>query len=429
MFELNEAIKRFLHMPKKQIGIILLSVIGLVSIGVAYGLNTSVQSQKRDYDNKYSEKHFYTMADNFVGENELEVTSDSIDLLKKVNNVFVHSKEFDYYMAYAQHIYIEKTDVNPAVLYGYEYGADIDDSAIELKDSETGKVTSYLQVKAFWLDENYIKDYGIRLSEGELFNKNDYDEITSVILGSAYKDKFNVGDKINIDFFYFSGEVIVKGFVEEGTNIYYDSEFISLNNYIIVPMPNGTEMENSWKTLYFMYMKNSGMVVSDKTEKDIQQIINRYEEELGIGNWYYIKEYGDTEVNTMTISLNRVANVVKGIACLVIVTIIIVMVIYYWKTLNLSKPYFSVLILNGCTYKSIRKIMMSESIINMVIGYVLGLAGVWFVNYSFNIHVDKFLFIWLFLAIFVYEFVPLVCMLIIFFRKDLAEYLKEEIVE
>lgn len=430
MFEFYEAINRIVKNPKRNLCIMCLSLIAVLNIAIAYGMNEKVENQNAEYNKKYNEKRYYTLIDNFVGENELEINRESFELLKKINNILCNSKDFEYYMLYNQPIYIQNTEVNDNVLYGYEHGKTYDNSLIQIYDVEKETTEEYLNVKAFWIDEKYNNDYGFSLSEGELFSKEDFkNEDTSIILGSSYKDIFNVGDEINIDFFYFKGKAVIKGFLEEGTNIYYDSTFINMNNYIIVPMPNRCSVSDVWKDVFFMYMKNSGLIVSDKTEKGIQKIINDYMKELNLENCYYIKEYGKTELNTMTISLKKVSNVVKIIALLVVITITIFMIIYYWKIFGLSKNYFAVLLLNGCGYKDLKSILFLENFIMVIISYFVGICTLIFFNNSFNIQTNNVIVAVLFFVILLYQFIPLLIVMNVFFRKDLTEYLKEEVLE
>ena len=429
MFIIKKTLMRLIKNGKQTVILILLGVMGFVCVAVSYSYNRKIDAQENGFLDRYSDKKFYNVLDNFVGDKEMGISKESIGLLKEFNKKLNRSVDFDYYAIYEQPVYLEQADFKENVIYGYENGAKIDGEVISLYNQQLERELNYVYVKAMWLDKNFVRDYGLNLHKGSLFSEDNYKDNYGVILGDAYSGVYDVGDYVNIDYFFFSGRAVVKGFLEKGESIYYDGRLVNLDNYIIVPMPENCDMKNDWLTMGMLYMKNSGTIVSDIREKDIQRLLNSYQDDLGMEDAYYIKEYGDTEITNMTVNVKRVANVMRIIAVMCIVLYTVSFCIYRGRHTMQSKGYFSCLIVCGYSYGDIVKMIFIESLIAVGISYIVGnLVSVFLMNNLGLNGVKSILFINLIIAA-VCIVVSLFCSVFLTLNKNICEYIKEGVVD
>ncbi len=416
--------------------IIVISVISIISTGLFVVINYNASSQVKDYKEVYSERHFCTIMDDFVGDKYYELTKLGVEnKLSQFNNKLINSKYFDYYMMYNQPVYVADYKGSEKNIYGYENKVDVNNDKVILVDKKGVERTS-TNLKGFWIGENVLDDFKLKLLEGEGFSKDDFilkdsNNNISVILGSNYNDIYNVGDKIYISFVFAEREAEIIGFLEEGSNVYYSGDYINLDRYVIMPI--FTNDKYNGKSVFdlkisdFYTLRNSGVVATKLNIEDVKSIVEQYSESAGLANNYYIDEYAETEIKTMGIGLESIGNIIKIIGIISAISNVIIMIVYIIYKINTSKRYFGVLAINGCDKTAICKIMLGEILILLLISLIISAVCVEFFLAFFNIKSIIKSYIAMIIISILPSILPTIYSAVTFFKKDLSEYMKEDI--
>ena len=102
MFIIKKTLMRLIKNGKQTVILILLGVMGFVCVAVSYSYNRKIDAQENGFLDRYSDKKFYNVLDNFVGDKEMGISKESIGLLKEFNKKLNRSVDFDYYAIYEQ---------------------------------------------------------------------------------------------------------------------------------------------------------------------------------------------------------------------------------------------------------------------------------------------------------------------------------------
>lgn len=433
-FEIEETVYTLKNNLKNTILFFIISLIGIGCMGVALILILDTSNQVKRYQEIYEEKHFYSILDDFVGENEFEMQGkDSLVKLRKFLNLLQNSDYFDYYMMYDQSVYVENYKGQEANIYGYEFSANLDSCTIEIpSDNDVSKV--YTDIKGFWIGNNVIRDFGIKIHEGEQFEDNDFilsEEPISVILGSNFADKYKVGDSLYINFVFGEREAKIKGILEEGSNLYYNGKYINLDRNVIMPIFINDEYNGKsvfrFETNQFYTLRNSGLLATKLSAEDVQEIISEYSKEAGFESGYYVTEYDSNSIKTFGLGIKNIKYI---IALLVIVISIFTMIILCSLCLEnnkKSRKYYSILMMNGCSRNQIYMISVYNILFIIFVAYVVGTIAVIIISYVLNMTIAFKIALLLFMGTVIFGFFPLSFSTIAFFRNDLVYYMKEEI--
>jgi len=249
---------------------------------VLYNLNI-LTSRSSSYISGISDKRYYSME---IEEGSTSFIRESKQLQSQISKIVSTIETYPKWKAYS---YAGNSFGLPYDEFGEKVVPEIFEEGYESGKLNTGNPN--LQVlKAFSFTPQVFSSFDMKISEGRLFNEDDYilkeseGESTSVILGAAYKDYFKVGDTIHGWGNTKDMKLHVVGFLEEGT-LFSSPEFvnmITLDRYIIYPMHSKMIMLDHSETVYpgasaLLWMGN--IVVSDMSvdvQKEINAITNTY---------------------------------------------------------------------------------------------------------------------------------------------------------
>ena len=123
-----------------------------------------------------------------------------------------------------------------------EWEEDDKTTEVGLLSNEGGSFHPFDNVKTLIVSSNYLEYFGVKLSEGEYFKKEDYlyeGDYVPVLMGSIYKKYYKIGDEFD-GMFYTTKNTKFKvvGFIAE--NQYYTTpasygSVKKYDNYIVVP--------------------------------------------------------------------------------------------------------------------------------------------------------------------------------------------------
>ena len=419
---------------KSTIILFLLSLIGIVCMGMAITLILQTNRQVKKFQETFEEKQYYTILDNFVGDRESDlIGEESLISLKLFLNLIRNSEYFDYYMMYDQSVYIENYRGDENNIYGYEYRTNLGEMTKELPaDDGTTKICT--DIKGFWIGDNVIDDFSIHFQKGENFQEKDFilttEDPISVILGSNYADEYEVGEYIYVDFIFAGRKAKIIGILEEGSNLYYRGKFVNLDRFIIMPIflnddYNGQSIYR-FETNHFYTLRNSGLIATDLSMKDIQEIITKYSEEAGFETGYYVTEYDGIPKETFGLGITDIQVLLTVVSILITFIALIILTIFYLNKIKKNKRYYAILMMSGSNKKQIFGILFYEIIIIFIFAYVLGTIIVICLNSLTYIDLLKTAVL-LFVSTIMFGFVPLLSSAIAFFRSDLIPYMTEEI--
>ncbi len=419
---------------KSIIILFLLSLVGIVCMGMAITLLLQTNGQVQKYRETFEEKQYYTISDNFVGDNESDLTGEeSLASLKAFLNLIRSSEYFDYYMMYDQQVYIENYEGDENNIYGYENRTDLDQMTKEIP-ADDGTLKSCTSVKGFWVGENVINDFNLYLQKGENFQEKDFiltaGEPVSVILGSNYAGDYEVGEYIYVDFIFAGRKAKIIGILEEGANLYYRGKFVNLDRFIIMPIflnddYNGQSIYR-FEANHFYTLRNSGLIATKLSMEDIQEIITGYSEEAGFETSYYVTEYDGTSKKTFGLGIIDIQFLLTILSVLITIIALIILTIFYLDKIKKNKRYYAILMMNGSNKKQIFGILFYEIVILLIFAYVSGTIIVLCLSPLADMDLLKTAAL-LFVSAAVFGLVPLLSSAIAFFRSDLVPYLAEEI--
>ena len=212
---------------------LVLTACVLMAYVVLYNTNI-LASQSREFRQMQEAFQLELLESGFDTINSNEKMSSQVGVIE---NIIRESPKWDAFFFFLSSFGLDYNDDGAKCLPeifedGYEYG--------QLNDANPN-----IQVlKVLILSPEAFPAFGIEVSEGRLFSDEDlllYEEqgdFTSVILGAAYRDYYEVGDTIHGWMYTPEANLKVIGFLEEGTLFIspYNDGLTSLDRYIILPV-------------------------------------------------------------------------------------------------------------------------------------------------------------------------------------------------
>ena len=257
---------------------LLLSVLLLSLQGCSGNKVTASDMQK--------EKFFYQVVSNYNSDNytstelaELKKNSSFIDNLQKFNMELNSTDTVDFYdMKYETVDFIGKWNKPKDLANGYG-NKDLTDQEVTIK----GQSEYITPVNAFILNQKTMQKLGLDyLSDQDFIYNGEF----PMVLGSGFKEYYNIGDTIPITYLRekFNGKVV--GFYDK--DLVFD-EFSHCDSYstIIIPYMDNLESKddyedretffytyNSFKNLGYIYFPNT--VDYEKNKDAVEKIAQKY---------------------------------------------------------------------------------------------------------------------------------------------------------
>lgn len=410
----------------------ILSAVGIFCIFAANNFVYKTQQQVKNYKEIYEDIQFYNIVNNFVGEQEQELKApESTAKFRKFVALLQESEYFEYIMMYKQPVNIVNYRGKDNNIYGYEYASDISDKTITYED-EDGILKSKTSVKAFWVSYNIFDFFDLELNKGNPFCEDDFilnpEKPISVILGANYAGDYNVGDVIDIRFIFSQNKAKVIGFLQEGSNVFFNDTLLNLDNYVIMPTflnddYDGKEIYN-FSVNYFYLLRTSGCITSRLAIDDIQEIISDYSREAGFNSEsaYVIMGYDNAFKSNFDAGIEIINFLITIIVVLIILTVIVLNTICIIQKVNRNKRHYAILMLNGCNRTQICFILVCELLLIFILSNIIAGIIILYVSSSFvNLYAI------LLLETICFAIFPCTFTVILFFRKDLIHFMQGEI--
>jgi hypothetical protein len=368
--------------------------IGMVCISVAVKLLRQTDEQKTGFLEVYDEVQFYSIADNFVGEQAYaHEDPEMIPALRTFYELLRDSEYFDYLPIYVNPVYIDGYSGPDENTDNYEHGGTVESRTVEFENAD-GSTSDAVALKACWVEAETISYFDLKAEEGRLFEEGDFyfdpDENISVILGHNYADTYDVGDIICVHFIFSQSPAVVAGFLEKGSNIYNSRSFVNFDNYVIMPLFRNDDHEG--RDIYNIRVNNlylfrtEGTIVTKLTKGDVDTIIRMYLDEAGLGDMprdaYYLMDYERSELSGFEDGIKTLIILIGLITVSVVVAVTVIETLLLVKRTDMNKRYYAVMFLNGCDRLRMTGVVAAESfvcvslslVLSLVLGLILGLT-------------------------------------------------------
>lgn len=345
---------------------ILTGVLGMALSLCAGNLSKEAERQNKEYDRIYEEGQYTILGDHFYGEveQELKAKPEYWNILKELNEMLHQSEEFEYLEIREQ--FSEVFDYQGGVenLKDYEYGYT---TMVEHRGTE-----AFSNIKAIWLGEEVFEHFGLKVSEGRLFETSEYDYyfgkekeiLPPVLMGSGFRDAYQVGDIIYVNNFVMRGEVRVVGFLKEGSYTMNLATLQCLDRYLVFPMlrindePENGEERGLFRSLY--YEKNNGLLYSCISREDMQSMVEAKCSQLGISGAYFVCGAENQPVANLGESLEDITKMIRYFAVGVLLFAVLILGLYLQRKIQQSGKYYAILFLNGFTRGNMITLILLE---------------------------------------------------------------------
>ncbi|MDO4504014.1 MAG: ABC transporter permease [Clostridia bacterium] len=189
------------------------------------------------------------------------------------------------------------------------------------------------EVKALHVSENFFREFGINLSEGEFFKKEDFyhkeGDYVPVILGHEYKNIFSIGQIIDGKHLYEKFQFKVIGFLPEFTDIPWSDlvagRFTSADRYILIPaFTYSSESNDAYRyNQVNLMLYSSGRIISKLNFLDVKGIVENLRLKSGTNEEYIVYLDSDDISQKLTMmSKKDLSNLIYIFVILTIFTIV-----------------------------------------------------------------------------------------------------------
>ena len=206
---------------------IIISVLSCVSLFMMY-------QEKNDFEQQY-----FHLADlQNIQNDSLGQLLDQDNILERLNNFKQELKESEKFtfIEFLPNVveFIGEWDKPNQLVNGYEYGADLKNQTVHVNNKEL----LITPINCISMDQDAWDLYDLSLSEGNEFAGTDYsltEKKLPLILGSEFKEYYDIGDEIPLLYFSEEWTGVVQGFLEDDEVINQDWNEYPLDTRILVP--------------------------------------------------------------------------------------------------------------------------------------------------------------------------------------------------
>lgn len=205
----------------------IVSVLSFVSLFMMY-------QEKNDF-----EKQYFQLVDlDFREEGHLRQLLNQEDILPRLNafKEDLRNNEQFTFIEFLPNVveFIGEWDKPDQLVNGYEYGKDLKNQTVHVNNKEL----LITPINCISMDQDAWDLYDLSLSEGNEFAGTDYsltEKKLPLILGSEFKEYYDIGDEIPLLYFSEEWTGVVQGFLEDDEVINQDWNEYSLDTRILVP--------------------------------------------------------------------------------------------------------------------------------------------------------------------------------------------------
>lgn len=247
-------------------------------VGTVLQQTLQVQEKVVQFQQNVAEKNYYDLIETLDDAAFYKYMSDQHYKYKEMCQFYqelLDKKELDYTVLCEQEVFVSNVTIPEMCLSGYE------DGMVEEDIEENGRKIS--GVKCYQVSQNIFSKFHIEMEQGEKLSEKDYTykegRPVSVILGSAYKQQFKIGDKIEVEYLYKMITLQVKGFLKEG-EYYSDGQKTKvLDRYMLIPMFDFNENQPTEFNKMRLLQALGGFFITNQevetVEKEVERLLEK----------------------------------------------------------------------------------------------------------------------------------------------------------
>lgn len=337
----------------------ILALLCLYILGAAMNASDSSTEAKNKFEETYGNKTLYYtsefLSDPVYYSYREEAGTNNYEKLKKFLISLYQAKEFLFTSVSMQDVQITSQPIPEQFLYGYENGYTLD-SVVEY-NGETLYTAKSLQVSS-----NFFDVFSVSISEGKGFTDKDYllseNQIVPTILGSAYREFFEIGDTFEG---YYMGEKLkfcITGFISDNTFFFDRSvdNMVSCERYIILPAFIMEEADDFARII--LLDRTNGFVHSSIGYEKTNTFFKQYLDNARIGEWEISLMYrgnfaAENVLEKYSAMTDEVSRQFKIIVLIIVVFASLVNIVVICSMLRENFQNFGIELLCGASYKDI----------------------------------------------------------------------------
>lgn len=257
------------------LSVIILSAF-LVIVGIFTYLQIGIHTTTKQIQAVYQGKKLYTLIDSLQDADafsKYRENGTNINRVGQFYNALSSSSDFRFISTFNQPIPIRNFRGGDKFLYS---------------ENNPG-------VKCFQLNQNSFNFYNLKILNGIDFSWDKVDYKTNkipVLLGSDYREVYNIGDSLFGNYYSKNYEFVVKGFLAPNSFVYYkgNPEFY-LDQYIIIPYPPKCYSVDPSAFLFegiLYFAMINGDISSDVSENNLVNKLDRIADETGFNQFEII---------------------------------------------------------------------------------------------------------------------------------------------
>lgn len=376
-----EEIKCFIfNRTKVAILLIIAFSFSFIALNITVTNFISASNEQSAAEESYGDKVFYKI--NFIGEDEVLNRLSSDKYKENIKDLYDSLKQcdlFDYSYTFADSMLFYNGD-------DFDYSSD--DFPLYKKECllgyEEGEADFYeseniLTLKAIYASPDFIKEKHVTLSKGSWFTTDDFtvnnrdNIVLPVLLGSSYKDIYQIGDKIENAHPATSKAVTLSviGFFDENSYFYdNNNEKVILNRYMIIPnydigynyvLDDGS-YDSFFSETYNVFNKliNARIICSDKNANAASEMFYKMINENKLYELSLIDETSGMQQYLNGLKDQTVSCSIIAIFMILLSVIMFCFQVYY--NIRKNRKKYGVYMINGITSKQLFVLMLANAL-------------------------------------------------------------------
>lgn len=264
----------------------LLAFFCLYILGAAIGAKETSHKAEKKFTETYGEMTMYNttefLSDTVYYNFRNESGRENYDKLHSFLESLKKNDEFDFVSLSSQFVEITSQPMDEQFLYGYEDG-----NTAAPQPGPNGE-TMY-ETKSLQVSSKFFDTFAVSVAEGRGFEDSDYilneDGEIPVLLGSAYKDTFSIGDTFDGYYLFEMFKYRVIGFIGDDSFFYNkaNNKMTSCERYIILPALYSDKADEFARDLLLdhVYGFVNSSIGYEVTKQKFEDLLS----EAGLGNW------------------------------------------------------------------------------------------------------------------------------------------------
>ena len=318
------------------------------------------------------------LRDSLVDESEraFMANEDALVRLKRMYSMLKSKREYGYAEAYNNPVLMFSDKVPQTALYMYDYGDA--ERSVGIIDGKTA-----CEVKCLIVDSEFIKHNRLESIKGEeipseLFEDNGNGN-PIIIVGNEYEGVFNSGDFIHVVTPFDKGnDMEVHAVLKEGSNVLYRNQYLNLNKYVVIAMPEGksipTDDEDYHNQIILFLFKINGVFYTRANPNEVQSYVNEVCDALGVIPASNVSNSTNAQVTITGTSIKTLIDAFKQLLMLICIFSILSTVLFAFIKAKRNKKYYAVLLINGYTKGELFLIMAGSMLLILSVSNVVGLT-------------------------------------------------------